>query len=291
MRSIHRRWAFWAGRLRLYMIRWGEETAGGALLRSFDRHDASSLFVFVPFLFVVVVSGWCSFAFSCLLWIISPFLYGVVIIGLTKDAVIESLSKQRHTTLDRVLPDSDLPLGRTSNNILSWLDRLQMSVPTCAVDAEGTVFKQDSNTTGSCSALPGATGPLGMIADLSLRNGKGGKGVLGELGEELNDDNVGVANAAYFMPGPAADLGMRAQLIEQHSPPDILIPGLVVAEKLFEILHFKYLSGVGLYNFHSHLSDCLAQCCTHRNPRSFCAVSSRYYPEKAEIYPLARHLP
>jgi hypothetical protein len=48
----------------------------------------------------------------------------------------------------------------------------------------------------------------------------------------------GVANAAYFEPGPATDLGKRAHLIEQHSPPEILIHGLVVpedVEKLFEM--------------------------------------------------------
>lgn len=57
-----------------------------------------------------------------------------------------------------------------------------------------------------------------------------------------------MANAAYFMPGPATDLGMRAQLIEQHSPPEILIHGLVVPEdvnKLFEMcvsLYFRRMS-------------------------------------------------
>jgi hypothetical protein len=40
------------------------------------------------------------------------------------------------------------------------------------------------------------------------------------------------------MPGPATDLNMRAMLIEQHSPPEILVHGLVAPEdvdKLFDM--------------------------------------------------------
>lgn len=46
------------------------------------------------------------------------------------------------------------------------------------------------------------------------------------------------------MPGPATDLGMRATLIEQHSPPEILVHGLVKPEdvdKLFEMYVKFYL--------------------------------------------------
>jgi len=42
----------------------------------------------------------------------------------------------------------------------------------------------------------------------------------------------------FGLSGPATDLGMRAMLIEQHSPPEILVHGLVVPEdvdKLFEM--------------------------------------------------------
>lgn len=40
------------------------------------------------------------------------------------------------------------------------------------------------------------------------------------------------------MPGPATDLGVRKALIERHSPPEILVHGLVTAEDvdhLFEM--------------------------------------------------------
>jgi len=41
--------------------------------------------------------------------------------------------------------------------------------------------------------------------------------------------------------GPATDLDIRATLIEQHSPPDILVHGLVTpddVDKLFDMLVF-----------------------------------------------------
>jgi len=47
-----------------------------------------------------------------------------------------------------------------------------------------------------------------------------------------------VANDAYFMPGPAQDLSLRAMLIEKTSPPDILVHGLIAPEdvdKLFDM--------------------------------------------------------
>jgi hypothetical protein len=47
-----------------------------------------------------------------------------------------------------------------------------------------------------------------------------------------------VANETYFLPGPATDLRMRAKLIESHSPPEILLHGLVTpddVDKLFDM--------------------------------------------------------
>ncbi|KAJ7140019.1 fungal-specific transcription factor domain-containing protein [Mycena crocata] len=154
--------------------------------------------------------------------------------------------------------------------------------------------EEEEDEDGESSVLPDASVPLGLIANLSLSNSRGKERRAGRAGEaaareeeldELDDDNVGVANAAYFMPGPATDLGQRAQLIEQHSPPEILIHGLVVPEdvdKLFEIPSSPLLDPV----LHTPAST-FARC-----PFLFtviCAISSRYYPEKSEIYPIAMH--
>lgn len=46
----------------------------------------------------------------------------------------------------------------------------------------------------------------------------------------------------FCVTGPATDLGIRATLIEQHSPPEILVHGLVKPEdvdKLFEMYVHK----------------------------------------------------
>ncbi|KAJ7027527.1 hypothetical protein C8F04DRAFT_965053 [Mycena alexandri] len=153
---------------------------------------------------------------------------------------------------------------------------------------------EDDDETG---ALPDASVPLGLIANLSLSNSRrerrnGDAPTREEELDELDDDNVGVANAAYFKPGPATDLGMRAQLIEQHSPPEILIHGLVVPEDVDKLFEMSIL--IALQPFIAILdpvlhtpSSTFARC-----PFLFtviCAISSRYYPEKSEIYPIAMH--
>ncbi|KAJ7666954.1 hypothetical protein DFH06DRAFT_1384519 [Mycena polygramma] len=165
-----------------------------------------------------------------------------------------------------------------------------------AGEGEGEDDEDDEPT-----ALPDASVPLGLIANLSLSNNRSrersraqraGEGPTREDElQELDDDNVGVANAAYFMPGPATDLGMRAQLIEQHSPPEILIHGLVVPEdvdKLFEIFYTRVNPFIALLDPVLHTpASTFARC-----PFLFtvvCAISSRYYPEKSEIYPIAMH--
>lgn len=108
--------------------------------------------------------------------------------------------------------------------------------------------------------------PIGLLANLSISNRRSGRGQQDrsrtgsthspggsargstkDLESEGDDDNnVGVANETYFMPGPATDLQVRKMLIERHSPPEILVHGLVNAEdveKLFEmsVLAFSIL--------------------------------------------------
>lgn len=52
---------------------------------------------------------------------------------------------------------------------------------------------------------------------------------------EEDEDDVGVASASFFRPGPATDLGVRASLIERHSPPEILVHGLVTPDEVDEL--------------------------------------------------------
>ncbi|KAJ3931253.1 MAG: putative fungal-specific transcription factor [Lentinula lateritia] len=149
------------------------------------------------------------------------------------------------------------------------------------------------------SSLPDSHVPLGLIANLSLSSNKKSKSKkhrmeakLTDFDEEnLDDDNVGVANATYFMPGPATDLDIRATLIEQHSPPEILVHGLVTpddVDKLFEIFYERINPFISLLDPVLHTpATTFARC-----PFLFtvvCGISSRYYTEKSEIYPIAMH--
>ncbi|KAF8966133.1 fungal-specific transcription factor domain-containing protein [Flammula alnicola] len=163
-----------------------------------------------------------------------------------------------------------------------------------AGEADGEEASQEDDKLQS--ALPESHVPLGLIADLSLSNSKANRkkdrtkeARLTE--EDLNDDNVGVANETYFMPGPATDLGIRATLIEQHSAPEILVHGLVKpedVEKLFQIFYDRVNPFISLLDPVLHTpASTFARC-----PFLFtviCAISSRYYAEKSEIYPIAMH--
>ncbi|KAI0922432.1 hypothetical protein AcV7_005968 [Taiwanofungus camphoratus] len=143
-------------------------------------------------------------------------------------------------------------------------------------------------------ALPDATVPLGLLASLSLSNTKKSrKKSPTEKGnaESSDEDNVGVANETYFMPGPAFDLGIRASLIQNHSAPEILVHGLVTpedVEKLFDIFYTRLNVHVTLLDREIHTPDSTFARC----PFLFtvvCAIASRYYQPKSEIYPIAMH--
>ncbi|KAF8435322.1 fungal-specific transcription factor domain-containing protein [Boletus edulis BED1] len=155
-------------------------------------------------------------------------------------------------------------------------------------------------------ALPDITVPIGLLANLSLdkdnekEKGKGkSRGRLGSgtgtsgatIKPEEDDDNVGVANKEYFRPGPANDLNIRKHLIERNSPPDILLHGLVTpadVDKLFDIFWNQINPFIGVLDPRLHTSSSIFQRC----PFLFtviCAISSRYYSEKSEIYPVAMH--
>lgn len=164
---------------------------------------------------------------------------------------------------------------------------------------EGNETTEGEETEKLRSALPDAAVPIGLLANLSLdkdkdkgkgraRQGTGSTSTNAKV--EDDDDNVGVANKGYFMPGPANNLSIRKNLIEQHSPPDILLHGLVTAadvEKLFEIFWSRINPFISLLDRKIHSPTAVFQRC----PFLFtviCAISSRYY-DKSEIYPVAMH--
>ncbi|KLO05022.1 hypothetical protein SCHPADRAFT_896598 [Schizopora paradoxa] len=171
-----------------------------------------------------------------------------------------------------------------------------------------------SETLGQNDALP--DDPIKLIARLSLTNqppkrrarsksGRGasagagsGEGMEGSgkesvtgLEEDENDNDIGPANETYFLKGPASDLEVRKALIERHSPPEILVHGLVTAEdvdRLFDIFYEKVNPFLSLLDPVLHTpASTFARC-----PFLFtvvCAIASRFYREKSEIYAIAMH--
>lgn len=132
------------------------------------------------------------------------------------------------------------PSDKNKGNVLAWLDRLQSSVRDAGSKGGPSVFSRprgqrdhqgesdmesenDDTPEGNNdeedeassedklqqSSLPDSHVPLGLIANLSLTHSKKAKkknkdatkDPLGVSEEDLNDDNVGVANETYFMPG------------------------------------------------------------------------------------------
>ncbi|KAH9942813.1 hypothetical protein B0H21DRAFT_695974 [Amylocystis lapponica] len=220
------------------------------------------------------------------------------------------------------------PSDRTKQTVVDWLDRMQSSVESSNrlrtgetfrfesrahaggdsdEEAEG-VLHNDATERGSVAdplgaaddsrdaaeQLPDAAVPIGLLAKMSLYNNttkerKKEKTLAGD--GESDDGDVGVASPDYFMPGPVHDLAMRANLIQDHSPPEILVYGLVTpddVEGLFKIYYERLNVHVTLLDAEVHTpANTFARC-----PFLFtviCAVASRYYPPKSEIYPVAMH--
>ncbi|KAJ7063571.1 hypothetical protein C8F01DRAFT_985730 [Mycena amicta] len=237
-----------------------------------------------------------------------------------KDAIIESLLKQLHNpyTATPLAIDSfrmaTSPSDATNINVVTWLDQLQAGTRessnpqrSASDSSQSDSFResQDEDTAevgGNANILPDATAPIGLIANLSLASNKQKKRFLQE------DDGAvvcipllfiisslmkiqGVASASYFTPGPATNLQMRAQLIQQQSPPEIVMHGLVAPEdvdKLFELFYTRINPFIALLDPVLHTpASTFARC-----PFLYtvvCAISSRYSSDKSEIYPIAMH--
>ncbi|KAI5120043.1 hypothetical protein M0805_000293 [Coniferiporia weirii] len=190
--------------------------------------------------------------------------------------------------------------------------------PTAATAGASVRTKPDPDSAGAqavsetlrpSDSLPDDAVPIGLLANLSITNHAGraqdrsrtrsgqskegsARGSVHEFESEADDENnVGVANETYFLSGPATDLGVRKALIERHSPPEILVHGLVNAEdveRLFEIFYERVNPFLSLLDPELHTPASTFTRC----PFLFtvvCAISSRYYREKSEIYAIAMH--
>ncbi|KAF7328450.1 hypothetical protein MSAN_02484000 [Mycena sanguinolenta] len=207
-----------------------------------------------------------------------------------KDRVVESLLKQLQNRYVSTLPSmvaspSNTTICGSRTNLHGrgpdlWFKELPDN------DQGSDEGEEDRGTDVNADLLPIASAPLGLIAESSLNYNR--HGTRNREPEDLDESVVGVANMAYFQPGPATDSRMRAHLLEQ-SVPEIVIHGIVVPEdvdKLFEIFHANLNPFISLLDPVLHTpTSTFARC-----PVLFtvvCAVSSRYYTEKSEIYPIA----
>ncbi|THH27690.1 hypothetical protein EUX98_g6498 [Antrodiella citrinella] len=155
-------------------------------------------------------------------------------------------------------------------------------------------------------SVPDETVPIGLIANLSLSDA--------ETAEEMNDQDdsegvLGWARKTYFKPGepsvrpiigapgtsvePASSTAVNPspQMVQKNNLPDIVLHGLVTpsdVDKLFNI-YFTFM------NVHVDLLDPVLHTPTatfFKSPFLFstiCAIASRYYEEKPEMYPIAMH--
>ncbi|KAF7373012.1 hypothetical protein MSAN_00508600 [Mycena sanguinolenta] len=195
-----------------------------------------------------------------------------------KDKVIESLLQQLQNPYVSTLPSMVAsPVEAASQRRDVWFEESPSN------GQRGDEFKEDMRKHINADILPIASAPLGLIAHLGRH---GHSGPRGGKPDDVDESEIGVANTAYFEPGPAADLRMRARLLE-HSIPEIVIHGIVVPEDVDKfhanLNPFICLLDPVLYTPNSTFARC---------PVLFavvCAISSRYYADKSEIYPIAMH--
>ncbi|KAL6303631.1 hypothetical protein BKA93DRAFT_853541 [Sparassis latifolia] len=168
----------------------------------------------------------------------------------------------------------------------------------------GTIDDSTKEAHDQMQALPDVAVPIGLLANLAISNSPKDKKQKNSNqateAEDPEDDDVGFANRRYFMPGPAYDLGIRASLIQSHSPPEILVHGLVTPSDVEELFKIFYERLNDIHTPAMTFARCpflftVGQCFVARTPQlpdnfqTVCAIASRYYEPKSEIYPIAMH--
>ncbi|KAJ7170596.1 hypothetical protein C8R43DRAFT_1231383 [Mycena crocata] len=146
--------------------------------------------------------------------------------------------------------------------------------------------KKDSGN-AKLATLPSEASPFGLMADLSLKKGRA------ESPEDMDRaPALGVANADFFRSSPTPD-PLRSRPLGNGGPaaPHILTRGLITpqeAEKLFDIYFQRMNISVSLLDpvLYTPQKTC------YRSPFLFtvvCAIASRFYTERPELYPQAMH--
>ncbi|KAG7451107.1 uncharacterized protein BT62DRAFT_926762 [Guyanagaster necrorhizus] len=221
---------------------------------------------------------------------------GFIGIGLPKSFVVdhdpeEDVNRDDEGGYEFAIVDSDAE-GWTPEAIESRKKDLRRRSSGSSVDSNATrastgTRKKDSGD--KLATLPSEAVPFGLMADLSLKKNRH-RGSSVEAEEHGGDKaNVGVANDEFFTrPGSIARSTQASQGIEA---PHILTRGIITpleAEKLFSIFFERMNLSLSLVDpvLYTAQRTCL------RSPFMFtviCAISSRYYTERPDLYPQAMH--
>lgn len=145
------------------------------------------------------------------------------------------------------LPDNTLnPLGLLAEASLHSRHRHRRrsssrreieGLPMDGSDGTASDSNQDSVNGGS-----GPSSSLGGGALVAGENGSrnGGAAPTGRKGEGRRGGRVGVANQAYFQPGPMNILPLRRIVIEQRMPPSLLTDKVLTSEEAVELFQIYF---------------------------------------------------
>ncbi|KAI0087537.1 hypothetical protein BDY19DRAFT_994860 [Irpex rosettiformis] len=158
---------------------------------------------------------------------------------------------------------------------------------------------QESTTSLHIHPLPASEAPTGLVAKTALESRVGSPAFArdpasseGSQADILSSQEEGIGNLAYFEPGPSSNLDLRRLIVERQAAPDILLSGLITNEdvgKLFDIYWRCINPVVPILDENIHTPSAVLGRC----PFLFtvvCAISSRFYDEKKEIYHMAIHM-
>ncbi|EJT98211.1 hypothetical protein DACRYDRAFT_71277 [Dacryopinax primogenitus] len=149
--------------------------------------------------------------------------------------------------------------------------------------------------------IPMPDTPFGLLADSSMRvnkdrdgKGKGAESSASDGGGDAPDEEeaVGFANQKFFAPGPTVNAGLRRRIIEWQTPPEITERGIVSPDevrKLFSIFYDRLNPVLAIFDPAIHTPAHVYGRC----PFLFtvvCAIASRYYRDRPELYQIAMHL-
>ncbi|CAE6498442.1 unnamed protein product [Rhizoctonia solani] len=179
--------------------------------------------------------------------------------------------------------------GAESAEVWRWIERAARSL--MPIQQAG----EDHELGNEDERLPPDPTPLGLLADLSLDDPGRGDTQANTKGTGTSQtdgaDEVGVANAEYFRPGPMAHPELRRIIVERQMVPEILTLKVVTddeVEHLFRIFHERIDAVTAIIDPTIHtVAGVKARC-----PFLFtviCTIASRYWIERPELYMVLMH--